>query len=255
MRNPDAASRPQHLPPHPPLRDYYGQSGARQAFINELFNRTAGHYRSIEKATGFGSGQWYRRKALRDAGLAAGMKVLDVACGPGLVTESAVDIVGPSGWVVGLDPSVGMLHEARHAHCPHLVRAIGEHLPFADSSFDFLSMGYALRHVSDLKLAFHEYARVLKPGGVVLILEISRPRSTWLRVLSRLYIRGVLGKVFGMMTGNRDFQTLMQYWWDTTEQCVPPDAIVGALKETGFEDVSLHEMVSGLLRDYRAVRS
>jgi demethylmenaquinone methyltransferase/2-methoxy-6-polyprenyl-1,4-benzoquinol methylase len=183
------------------------------------------------------------------------MHVLDVACGPGLVTQCALDLVGSSGSVIGLDPSIGMLREAQKGPCRNLVRGVGERLPFPDHSFDFLSMGYALRHVPDLKGAFAEYRRVLKPGGIVLLLEISRPRSSTLRTLSRFYIKTVLGKVFSATTGNRDMQTLMGYWWDTTEYCVPPEQIMHALKDSGFVDCTLKEWGSGLLRDYRAVKA
>jgi demethylmenaquinone methyltransferase / 2-methoxy-6-polyprenyl-1,4-benzoquinol methylase len=242
------------IAPHPPLRRYYQEIDARQGFLNDLFNRTAYQYRNIDKATGFGYGIWYRRKALLEAGLKSGMHVLDVACGPALVAQCARDIVGPSGLVIGLDPSIGMLREARKGPCEKLVRGLGERLPFADASFDFVSMGYALRHVSDLTTAFAEYGRVLKPGGIVLLLDICRPRSVFLLSLSRFYIKTVLGLTFAASTGNRDMKTLMEYWWDTTESCVPPGMILGALNEAGFSDCSSHELFYGLLREYRAVK-
>jgi demethylmenaquinone methyltransferase/2-methoxy-6-polyprenyl-1,4-benzoquinol methylase len=243
------------VPPHPPLLNYYESDADRQRFLNALFNRTAVHYRSLDHATGFGSGRWYRRKALREAGLAPGMKVLDVACGPGLVAQCAAEIVGPTGSVVGLDPSTGMLREATKGGCPALVQAVGEYLPFPNASFDFVSMGYALRHVTDLGLAFREYARVLKPGGVALVLEISRPRSAVLRCLLRFYVKTVLRIAFVAMTGNRDMHTLMRYWWDTMEHCVPPETVLAVLKDSGFARSVLKERSSGLLRDYEAVKA
>ena len=243
------------LAPHPPLHRYYREGEARQGFLNDLFNRTAYQYRNIDKATGLGSGLWYRRRALKQAGLRSGMDVLDVACGPGLVAECARDIVGPSCMVVGLDPSIGMLREARKGPCGKLVIGVGERLPFHDARFDFLSMGYALRHVSDLRTTFGEYRRVLRPGGVLLLLEICRPRSALLLSLSRFYIKTVLGIAFSASTGSRDMKTLMEYWWDTTETCVQPETIVGALKDAGFSDCSEQEWFSGLLRDYRAVKA
>lgn len=251
------AATPTGLPiaPHPHLHQYYEGTEARQGFLNDLFNRTAYQYRNIDRATGFGSGLWYRKKALDQAGLKSGMLALDVACGPGLVTQCALDLVGPSGLVVGLDPSSGMLREAQKSPCRKLVRGIGERLPFPDGSFDFLSMGYALRHVADLKSAFAEYRRVLKPGGIVLLLEISRPRSAVLLTLSRFYIKTVLGTLFSHATHNRDMQTLMGYWWDTTEHCVPPETIVNTLREVGFTDCTVNEWWSGVLRDYRAVKT
>lgn len=247
-----ATERP--IAPHPQLRQYYGEVEERQGFLNELFNRTAYQYRNIDKATGFGSGLWYRKKALRLAGLKPGMKVLDVACGPGLVTQCALEVVGASGSVAGLDPSIGMLREAQKGACRNLVRGVGQHLPFPDEYFDFLSMGYALRHVPDLRGAFAEYRRVLKPGGIVLLLEISRPRSVLLFRLLRFYIKRVLGAAFTAGTGNQDMKTLMAYWWETTEQCVPPETIVEALEEAGFQDCTIREWFSGLLRDYRGIK-
>jgi demethylmenaquinone methyltransferase/2-methoxy-6-polyprenyl-1,4-benzoquinol methylase len=252
QRTTRAADRP--IAPHPQLRQYYREGEERQGFLNELFNRTAYQYRNIDKATGFGSGLWYRKRALQQAGLMPGMKVLDVACGPGLVTQCAMELVGPSGSVTGLDPSIGMLREAQKGPCRSLVRGVGEHLPFPDGHFDFLSMGYALRHVPDLRGAFAEYRRVLKPGGIVLLLEISRPRSALVFYLSRFYIKRVLGAAFTAGTGNQDMKTLMAYWWETTEQCVPPETIVDTLKEAEFQDCTVREWFSGLLRDYRAVK-
>ena len=242
------------LAPHPPLYRYYGKGEARQVFLNALFDRTAPHYRSIDKATGFGSGLWYRRRALRQAGLRSGMDVLDVACGPALVAECAYDIVGPHGSVIGLDPSAGMLREAQKGPCRKLVIGIGERLPFADASFDFLSMGYALRHLADLRAAFAEFRRVLKPGGILLLLEICRPHSPLMSSLSRFYVRTVMGIAFSASTGNRQLKTLMEYWWDTTESCVQSNTIVTALMDSGLTGCSEHEMFTGLLREYRARR-
>jgi len=148
-----------------------------------------------------------------------------------------------------------MLREARKAPCRNLVQAIGEELPFPDGTFDFLSMGYALRHVSDLRVAFREYRRVLRPGGVILLLEISRPRSTTLLTVLRFYIRTVMGVAFARATGNQDMRTLMRYWWDTTEHCVAPETILTALRDVGLVQVGLTEVFSGLIRDYRAVRA
>ena len=253
QNNGEGTDRPP-LSPHPHLHQYYSHHEARQGFLNDLFDRTAYQYRNIDKATGFGSGLWYRKKALQLAGLKPGMQVLDVACGPGLVAQCALEVVGSSGSVVGLDPSIGMLREAQKGPCRNLVRGVGEHLPFPDEHFDFLSMGYALRHVSDLKRAFAEYRRVLKPGGIVLLLEISRPRSALLLMLSRLYIKTILGATFSAGTGNQEMKKLMAYWWETTEQCVPPETIVEALTTAGFQECQLKEWCNGLLRDYRAVR-
>lgn len=250
---PDEEARVLEVPPHPHLSGYYAADASRQRFLNDLFDRTAYGYRAIDKVTGFGSGQWYRRWALRQAGLRLGMRVLDVGCGPGLTTQAALSLAGPTGYVIGLDPSAGMLREARKGPCGNLIQGVGEELPFPDGVFDFVSMGYALRHLSDLRVAFREYRRVLRPGGIVLLLEISRPRSAALLTASRFYIRTVMGAAFARATGDQDMRTLMRYWWDTTEHCVAPEAILSALGDVGFVECELRELFGGLIRDYRAV--
>jgi demethylmenaquinone methyltransferase / 2-methoxy-6-polyprenyl-1,4-benzoquinol methylase len=242
------------LPPHPVLPEFYEASRDRQEFLNALFDRTASWYRIVDKAIGFGLSIYHRRRSLRDAGLSPGMAVLDVACGSGLTTQGALRLVGPTGLVVGLDPSTGMLNEAKRGPSHHLVQGVGERLPFPDASFDFLSMGYALRHVSDLGVAFREFRRVLRPGGIVLLLEISRPRWAPFRSVTRFYIRTVLGVSVATATGNPDMRTLMRYWWDTIESCAPPEAILSALAEAGFVQCGVGERINGLLRSYRAVR-
>jgi demethylmenaquinone methyltransferase / 2-methoxy-6-polyprenyl-1,4-benzoquinol methylase len=109
--------------------------------------------------------------------------------------------------------------------------------------------------VADLRVAFREYRRVLRPGGIILLLEISRPRSVILQSLSRFYVKTVLGIAFTAATGNQDMRTLMRYWWDTTERCVAPEAILSALADVGFTECELREQFSGLLRNYRAVKT
>src|SRR5580658_909763 len=93
--------------PHPPLSDYYGDEVNRALWVRGLFDRTAADYDRIERAMAFGSGSWYRRRALERAGLRPGMRVLDIGTGTGLTAREAFALVGPSGEVTGVDPSTG----------------------------------------------------------------------------------------------------------------------------------------------------
>jgi len=110
------------ISPHPPLHGYYSGSIQRQAFVTDLFDHSALDYDRINKLMSFGSGEWYRKKALRRAGLVEGMRVLDVACGTGSVTKCATAIVGSTGKVVGMDASLGMLYHAKQRGCGALIR-------------------------------------------------------------------------------------------------------------------------------------
>jgi len=228
---------PSPLRPHPTLPGYYRDEGERKIFVRGIFDETAQDYDAVERLMALGTGSWYRRRALVRSGLLPGMRVLDVACGTGLVAREELRVVGERGSVVGLDPSVGMLLQARRGLPIAAVLGVGETLPLADASVDFLSMGYALRHLADLAAAFREFHRVLRPGGVVCILELTPPANPLTRRLLRLYVRGVIPALARLAGRRRQTARLWQYFWDTMDACVPPEVVLAALQAAGFTQV------------------
>jgi demethylmenaquinone methyltransferase / 2-methoxy-6-polyprenyl-1,4-benzoquinol methylase len=241
------------LRPHPALERYYRSEGERRQRLARWFDGSARSYDWICQVMSFGSGHWYRRQALVRAGLEPGMAVLDVACGTGVLAAHARDLVGEGGRVLGLDPSVGMLLQARRRGVEAVVRAVAEALPLADRRFDFLSMGYALRHVPDLRVTFEEYRRVLRPAGRLLVLEITPPSSRWRSRLLKLYLRRVVPLAARLGGGGRGAQQLMEYYWDTIESCVPPSVILAALERAGFSTVE-RRVELGIFSEYTARR-
>ena len=239
--------------PHPVLTDYYRRDEDRRSFVITLFDATAGRYDRLCGMMSLGSGLWYRRRALQHLGLRPGMRLLDVATGTGLVARAAVQILGDPRAVVGLDPSAGMLREARKRVTAPLAQGRVEELPFESASFDVLTIGYALRHATNLDVAFRECCRVLKPGGRMLVLEISRPPAWGQRQLVRLYLTRVLPWAMALTTRNRDLGRLARYYWDTIAACVSPEVIADSLRRSGFIDVH-HGILGGLLSEYTARR-
>ena len=240
-------------PPHPVLDKYYPSDADRQSFVGTLFDGAARHYDRIGQMLDLGSGPWYRRRTLRRAGLRPGMRLLDVATGTGLVARGAAAILGEPTQVIGVDPSGGMLREARKALSGPLVQGRGEALPFRADVFDMLSMGFALRHVPDLELTFREYRRVLKSGGRLLLLEVSRPSSPVARWLIRAHFQHVLPLMTRISTRSEPAQLLMKYYWDTIDRCVPPEAILEILGRAGFVDVD-RQGHFGFLNEYVATK-
>lgn len=239
------------LPPHPTLADYYGSAADRPQFVRELFDATARGYDRIERGMALGWGRWYRREALRRAGLCEGLTVLDVAVGTGLVAREAARLAGDPRLVTGLDPSAGMLREARRQLLLPGVLGVAERLPFPDGSFDMVSLGYGLRHMSDLAVVFGEFARVLAPGGTLCVLELTRPASRAGRAILRVYLRGVVPVLARLRTRNREAAVLMRYFWDTVDACVPPQRILAALDGAGFEGVGW-TLAIGIFSEYTA---
>ncbi len=241
------------LAPHPVLSDYYTHAEDRRERVDTMFDSSAEHYDWICRMMSFGSGDSYRRQALVRQGLEQGMSVLDVGAGTGVVSFLAQEIVSESGFVVALDPSKGMLSEARKLGVKRLSMGLGEALPFADNSFDILTMGFALRHVADLEEAFAEYRRVLKPGGKVVVLEISRPASPLATFFLKIYMKGIVPTITRIFRRSSAAEELMRYYWDTIEHCVPPSSIVSALDAVGFTQPGRH-VVMGMFSEYTGIK-
>ncbi|WP_300449212.1 class I SAM-dependent methyltransferase [Accumulibacter sp.] len=240
--------------PHPPLTEYYAGESRRRDWLRTVFDNSAIDYDRVERLLALGSGSWYRRRALLRAGLAPGMRVIDVGVGTGLVAYQAARIVGAASLVTGVDPSPGMLGRARLPAGVRLIEGRAEALPLPDACADFLSMGYALRHVGDLAAAFDEFRRVLKPGGIVCLLEITRPATRWGQRLLKSYMRGVVPALAWCVARHADTPRLMRYYWDTVEHCVPPERVICALERAGFADARRH-VEAAIFSEYLAHRS
>jgi demethylmenaquinone methyltransferase / 2-methoxy-6-polyprenyl-1,4-benzoquinol methylase len=239
--------------PHPLLARHYVTFDERPGYVRALFDDTAQQYERINRFFALGLGGWYRRRVLQRNRLHRGMRLLDVAVGTGLVAQAALRVTKHDVEVIGLDVSRGMLKETRRKLAIPLIQGDAEQVPIADASVDFVTMGYALRHVVDLSCAFQEFLRVLRPGGTLLLLEIIRPRGRVGRWLTEWYLGRVvpfLCRRFAPQTGSA---RLMHYFWDTIENCVAPDVILEQLSASGFVEVTC-ETELDLFCAYRARR-
>ena len=240
------------LSPHPPLTDYYDQPEKRGEFVREIFDDTAPWYEWMISAPSFGTGSRYRSEALARHGWGKGLRLLDLATGTGPVARAALASTDGQGRVVGVDPSIGMLLEARKGPMrSRLVEAPATALPFRTGSFDMISVGFALRHFGDLREAFAEMRRVLAPGGTLLVLEITPPKSGLARGALAFYMGRVVPALTRLRTGSRDAAKLMRYYWDTTQHCVPPDMILGAMQDSGLT-APRRDVVYGIFSEYTA---
>ena len=241
--------------PHPVLSHRYAQPEERQDYVKALFDQGAAHYDPIVGWGFFGTGNLYRRTAQSRHGLRPGMQQLDVACGTGLVAVAASQVLGGDGTITCVEPSDGMLAVAREK-LPNarFIQSRAESMPVDTNAYDFLTVGYALRHFADLEATFREFHRVLKPGGRVLILEATRPSGRLGSAFFKLYFGIVYPFIARLLTRSQKAEEMMVYFWETMDACVRPEAVVSALKIAGFQDARRISCM-GVFSEYAAVKA
>jgi demethylmenaquinone methyltransferase/2-methoxy-6-polyprenyl-1,4-benzoquinol methylase len=237
--------------PHPPLRRYYDDPSRRETFVREIFDDTARWYDMAASMLSFGSGDFYRREAIKRTGLQPGMRLLDLATGTGVVARAAAAVTGDARSIVGMDPSFGMLHEGRTSSAK--VQAPAELLPFADASFDRITIGFALRHFADLGIVFRECHRVLRPGGKLVIFEVTAPQNRVARGLLGVHMGVVAPAIVRLRTGSARAAQMVRYYWETTRHCVRPEVILEALRDSGFADPQ-RDVQMAIFSEYAATK-
>jgi demethylmenaquinone methyltransferase/2-methoxy-6-polyprenyl-1,4-benzoquinol methylase len=241
------------MQPHPLFTERYRSAQEKQRFLRTAFDQCAPYYESTIRFGSFGTGQRYRRQALLRAGLKKGMRVLDLAAGTGPTARAAASVLGDARRLVCVDPSAGMLRESRKQLETAYVQGEADYLPLRDGVFDFLVMGYALRHVGNLNSGLRECLRVLKPGGTALFLEVTKPDNRCGLAVTRFYFGTVLPRLTRWFTGSGDAGQLMVYFWQTIEQMVPPAEVLEALAAAGFTDVRRH-VLWGIFSEYSGTK-
>lgn len=238
--------------PHPVMREFYCSEQERRSALISAFDASARQYDRINASASLGSDARYRESTLARTHLTAGMSVLDIGCGTGMMAKCAKAVVGAEGFVVGIDPSAAMLARAiENARLDAGIIGIAERLPVRDGEFDLVTMSFALRHVADLVGAFREMARALKPGGELLILEITKPPNRLTYHLLKIHLKFVVPTLARLVPGGRSARWLYKYCWESHDQCVPPQTILSAMAQAGFDNVR-RAVTLGVFSEYRA---
>ena len=213
--------------------------------VQRMFDRIAPVYDAMNRLMTAGLDQRWRRATVAATVRAAvheGDHVLDACCGTGDLAVAAWKKAG-AGHIVGLDFSERMLERARRK-APELEWVQGDvlALPFRDASFDAATVGFGVRNVADLDAGLRELRRVLRPGGRLAILEITRPRGV-LAPFYRLWFDAIVPALGKVLPGGAAYTYLPA----SVRRFPGPDELVERLEQSGFGAVSYRLLAGGIV--------
>jgi demethylmenaquinone methyltransferase/2-methoxy-6-polyprenyl-1,4-benzoquinol methylase len=173
--------------------------------VHHVFENIYNKYDSMNSIISFQRHKAWRKDVMKQMDVREGSRALDVCCGTGDWALSLSEEVGPSGEVIGLDFSENMLtvaeqkKENSNLKNIHFIHGNAMELPYADNSFDYVTIGFGLRNVPDYLTVLRELHRVVKPQGIVVCLETSQPTIIGFRQLYYFYFRFIMpliGRLF-----------------------------------------------------------
>lgn len=221
-----------------------------------MFDRIAPRYEAMNTLMTLGLDAAWRREAVRAARLGPGMHAVDVACGSGSLTRELARAIGPSGSATGVDVSTGMLAEARRHQrstsgvMPRYLEGDALALPLPDAKVDAATIAFGLRNVADYRRCLAEMSRVVRPGGRIVVLEVTTP-SGWLAgLLSAAWFERLV-PVLGRLSGSAG---AYRYLPESVRGYPAPAAVAGLMREVGLRDVRWRRLFPGIVTLHAARR-
>ncbi len=230
----------------------------KAARVRAVFESVAGNYDLMNDLMSGGAHRVWKHFTLSQTGLRPGQRALDVAGGTGDLAAGMAQQVGGAGLVVLTDINAAMLAEGRDALTDRgLVGNVryslanAERLPFPDSSFDCVTIGFGLRNVTDKAAALRSMTRVLRPGGQLMVLEFSHPVAPGLKPIYDAYSFSVLpwlGKVVA-----KD-ESSYRYLAESIRRFPDQPTLLNMMQEAGLENCSYHNLSGGIVALHRGYR-
>ena len=220
---------PEHSPLPPPEE--------KPTFVRHMFADAARRYDRMNRIMTLGQDQRWRRLVVAACHIPPGGRLLDVATGTGDIALEALR-QHPDAFVVGADFTREMMRIGQ-AKDPDgripFVEADALRLPFPDDSFDAACSGFLMRNVSDVAAAFAEQRRVVKPGGRVVCLEITRPAAPIWRDIFHLYFFHLVPRISAFLSSNKDAYTYLPH---STLQFPRPPQLAEIMRSVGLKNVT-----------------
>jgi demethylmenaquinone methyltransferase/2-methoxy-6-polyprenyl-1,4-benzoquinol methylase len=221
-------------------------SSEKRGYVRRMFGAIAPRYDLMNRLMTLGRDQVWRRTVVRLCALPPGGRLLDVATGTGDIAYEALR-ADPTARIVGLDLTPEMMELGRrkqHGQSFPFTEGDGLALPFGDDTFDAIASGFMMRNVVDIKLAFAEQMRVVRPGGRVVCLEITLPRTPVLGWLLEIYFFRVVPFVGWLISGHRE---AYMYLPESVAAFPTPPELKRIIESVGLRDVRYRTAMLGTI--------
>lgn len=229
--------------------DFAGKDKA--TYVKETFNSIAGRYDLMNSLMSLGMDKRWRRLAVQTVGAKPGMHILDVCCGTGQLSLELGQVVGKEGKVTGLDFSSKMLevaqkslHQVSNPGNIRFVQGNAMELPFADQSFDGVTVGWGLRNLPDLRQGLREMIRTVKPGGRVVSLDMAKPSLPGFKQAYWLYFEKLI-PIMGKIWANK--ASAYQYLHDSAREFPAQQELARIFAECGLENTGYRNLAGGVV--------
>jgi len=226
--------------------------------VGQVFHSVAAKYDLMNDLMSMGIHRLWKRYTIELSAARPGQTILDIAGGTGDLTMKFSRLVGKTGKVFLADINASMLHVGRdklldkgYAQNIEYVQANAEDLPFEDNSFDCITISFGLRNVTDKQKALESMARVLKPGGRLLILEFSKPTNGLIKKIYDRYSFSILPKIGKLVTNDADSY---QYLAESIRMHPDQNTLKHMMRKAGFDNVEYHNLTNGVVALHRGFK-
>ncbi len=237
-------------------RKHFTRRSYEKSYVRTLFDRIAFRYDLLNHLLSSGIDLYWRAKAIRLLREFRPARILDVATGTADLAIRAAELQPAQ--IIGIDISAEMLklgrqkiHVRKLDYLISLQSGDAENLSFGDNSFDAVTVGFGVRNFSDLHRGLSEIFRVLRRGGVALILEFSQPKQFPIKQLYSFYSRHILPVVGGLISKSRE---AYEYLPATVQEFPDKNEMLGILQNVGFTSTHAYPLTFGIATIYIATK-
>lgn len=228
----------------------------RKQYVQKMFNDIAHRYDLLNHLLSGGTDIYWRRRAISKLNISPDSLVLDIACGTGDLAFTTQKLKKST--VIGLDIATKMLVLAKQKSIDknitdkiNFLAGDGERIPFADKTFDAVTVAFGVRNMGDVKKNLSEMSRVLKPGGELIILEFSTPKSNFLKKYYRIYFHKILPFIGNIISKDKGAYTYLPV---SVDYFPPRREFARWIEDADFSPVNFWRLFNGIAVIYKGVK-